>query len=295
MYLVGIWVPVPSVSDTSTAPTDSIGLRPAGARVGATDIGPGVTHDTCVPLATDADVRLATYAMTRPDTDAEVAANTEASAATATQVNSATTTSTTHSAITLTTTPQPSGPPELSSGLGKPRVPAFLISHGKGKREVNIFHYLDEVQDHQFRRILLYYILIEANDKSGVNGSLPTAKRPVEIGQWTSRARPATLPEYTKGGRTFSEFVNSIITWWGSIQPSWRSFERKTMVREVRGDWGALYAPRINGLLNVVVLVYWWIRILEEDEPEDGSRTDYEQFTDDVAWVFSHLATLVYV
>ena len=63
------------------------------------------------------------------------------------------------------------------------------------------------------------------------------------------------------------------------------------MVCEVCGDWGALYAPRINGLLNVVVLVYWWIRILEEDEPEDGSRADYEEFTDDVAWVFSHLTT----
>ena len=279
------------LSDTSTTPTDSIGLRPAGVRVGATGIGPGVTHDTRVPLATDADVRLAAYAMTCPDTDVEAVADTEVNAAIATQVNPAATTSTTHPATTLTTTSHPSSPPELSSGADKPRVPAFLISHGKGKREVNIFRYLDEVQDHRFRQILLYYILIESNDKSGVNGLLPTAKRPVEISQWTSRARPATLPEYMKGGRTFSDFVDSIITWWGSIQPPWRSFERETMVREVREDWGALYAPRINGLLNVVVLVYWWIRILEEDEPKDGSRADYEQFTDDVAWVFSHLTT----
>ena len=97
-------------------------------------------------------------------------------------------------------TSHPSSPPELSSSADKPRVPAFLISHGKGKREVNIFRYLKEVQDHWFQQILLYYILIESNDKSGVNGSFPTAKRPVEISQWTSRARPATLPEYTKGG-----------------------------------------------------------------------------------------------
>ena len=138
------------LSNTSTTPTDSIGLRPAGARVGAMEIGPGVTHDTCVPLATDADVRLAAYTMTCPDTDAEVVADMEVSAAIATQVKPAATTSTTYPATTLTTTSHPSSPPELSSGADKPRVPAFLISHGKGKREVNIFCYLEEVQDHRF-------------------------------------------------------------------------------------------------------------------------------------------------
>ena len=109
------------------------------------EIGPGVTHDTRVPLATDADVRLAAYTMTCLDTDAEVVADMEVSAAIATQVKPAATTSTTHPATTLTTTSHPSSPPELSSGADKPRVPAFLISHGKGKREVNIFRYLKEV------------------------------------------------------------------------------------------------------------------------------------------------------
>ena len=92
------------LSNTSTTPTDSISLRPAGARVGAMEIGPGVTHNTRVPLATDADVRLAAYTMTCPDTDAEVVANMEVSAAIATQVKPAATTSTTHPATTLTTT-----------------------------------------------------------------------------------------------------------------------------------------------------------------------------------------------
>ena len=38
------------------------------------------------------------------------------------------------------------------------------------------------------------------------------------------------------------------------------------------------------------MLVYWWIKILEEDKPEDGGRADYEFFAEDVAWVLSNLA-----
>ena len=59
----------------------------------------------------------------------------------------------------------------------------------------------------------------------------------------------------------------------------------------VDGKWGTLYAPRINGLLNVVILAYWWVEVLEKQKPEDGSRADYEEFADDVAWVFSKLST----
>ena len=156
---------------------------------------------------------------------------------------------------------------------------------------MNIFKYLNELQDPHFQQVLFHYINFEANDKSNASGSLPTTDRPPEISQWTSRARPINLPEYTRDGRTFHTFVDSILNWWGSIQPPWRLFEPGVVSCEVRGDWEALRAPRINGLLNVVILVYWWSRILEEHKPEDGVQANYEIFADDVAWVFSHLYT----
>jgi hypothetical protein len=180
-------------------------------------------------------------------------------------------------------------PPASLSNIDVGTVPAFLLCHGKGKRTVNIFRYLNDVQDPRFRQVLVHYIRFEISNKSGVHGSLATAKRPVEISQWSSRARPAGLPDYTKGGRSSSDFVDSILTWWAMLQPSWRSFERAKVSREVRGEWDVLQAPLINGLLNVVMLVYWWVKVLEEEEPEAGTRTNYEQFADDVAWVFSNL------
>ena len=170
-------------------------------------------------------------------------------------------------------------------------VPTFLRHHGRGKRVVDIFAYLDKVKDPHFQRILFHYIQFEAGDKSGAGGTLPTAGRPAEITWWTSRARPSDVPDLLKGGRTLKTFTDSILGWWGSIQPSWRTFERGGASREVNGSWEGLYAPRINGLLNIVILAYWWASILGKDGLEDGDRENYEFFADDVAWVLSKLLT----
>ena len=189
----------------------------------------------------------------------------------------------------ITTTVAP--PPPPSYLIDAEKVPAFLRNHGKGNRRVDIFSYLDKLQDPHFKRVLFHYINFEINDASDRSGSLSTTNRPPEISQWSSRARPAHLPDYMKGGRTFRTFVDSVLRWWGSIQPSWRILEPAVVSRQVEGDWEAIRAPGINGLLNVVILVYWWSRILEEHEPEGGIRAEYELFADEVAWVFSHLYT----
>lgn len=181
--------------------------------------------------------------------------------------------------------------PPSSVIIDKSKVPAFLLSHGKGARQVDIFAYLNKIQDTRFRQLLFYYIQFEANDKSGVGGTLPTVKRPPEISQWSSRARPSNCPDFTNGKRTFQMFIDSVFEWWGSIQPTWRSFARGHISREVDGGWEVLHTPRINGLLNVVILAYWWVRILGEVESAGSSRVDYEFFAEDVAWVFSKLST----
>jgi len=79
--------------------------------------------------------------------------------------------------------------------------------------------------------------------------------------------------------------------WWASIQPPWRVFERGRVSRKVLGSWDALRSPRINGLLNVVILAYWWIGYLDELKLGDSMRADYKSFVEDVAWVFSELST----
>ena len=189
--------------------------------------------------------------------------------------------------ITTTVTP----PLASSNIVDVGGVPSFLRSHSKGNRRVDIFNYLNEVQDPRFCKVVYHYINFEISDNSCTNGSLPTANRPIEISQWSSRACPAAPPDHKKGKRTFVMFVDSVFAWWHSLQPLWRTFQRGMVSRTVKGDWGVLRAPRINGLLNVIILVYWWARVLEEQEPGGGARADYEFFADDVAWVLLHLST----
>ena len=257
------------ITDTEDPVTDTQGATVTDTEDPTTDTEDPTINGTEVTSAADAEVSV---------TDTEVAT------ATLTKI------------IGITPTTNPTAtlhPPTLASlnDIDKAGVPAFLLRHGKGKREVNIFGYLDEVTDAHFRQVLFQYLRFEINDRSGAAGSLPTKGRPVEISQWTARARPAGIPDFTKGGRTFTDFVDSVLRWWSSIRPSWRTFERSKPSREVRGGWDVLHAPRINGLLNVVMLVYWWASILEEHKPEDGVREDYEFFADDVAWVLSNLTT----
>ena len=185
----------------------------------------------------------------------------------------------------------PTTPPSLVSStvIDGSKVPAFLLSHSKGARWVNIFAYLNEIQDPHFRQLLFHYIQFEAHSKPNLSRTLSTTGRPAEIGQWTGRARPSALPDYTKGEKTFQMFTGSILEWWGSLQPAWRTFNCNKVSREVSGGWEDLCSPRINGLLNVVILAYWWIRILDELKPEGSVRMDYESFAEDVSWVFLKL------
>jgi hypothetical protein len=267
-----------------------------GALGGLADTPPNIMGpDVFGPLSTDGS-----DATDTPHTEAEVSAAMSTGIVAVTEPEATTVTEPKATVVAGTERSMESPPavvsttPPLSTSstlINVESVPTFLLRHGKGKREVDIFAYLNEVKDPRFRNLLLHYIQLEASDKSGTGGTLPTAMRPAEISQWTSRARPASLPDYTKGKRTFGMFVDSVFQWWGSIQPDWRTFERGQVSREVNGDWEALYATRINGLLNVVMLAYWWVRILDEHKPKDGVRADYEFFVEDVAWVFANLST----
>ena len=162
------------------------------------------------------------------------------------------------------------------------------VCHGKGKRQVNILEYLKQLEDPCFQRVLFHYLRFEINDKSGTKPVLLATERPAEVSHWLTRARPPGIPNYEKGGHTLVDFVDSVFAWWTFLQPPWRKFERGRVCREVGGEWGILYAPRANGLLSVVILVYWWGKILEK-KPVDGLRVDYELFAEDVAWVISNL------
>jgi hypothetical protein len=281
--------PLPETGDPTLIATEA-SHNPSAKGSAPTDTGSPVTTATKNPPPTNVKHTIATNA---EDTTAInpkdlTAANTENPTAT----NAKNPTTTDAGNPTRTSAKDLHSPSSLVSldDINEANVPAFLLRHGKGRRQVNIFDYLRKVEDPHFQEVLLHYLRFEINDKSQTGGSLPTTNRPVEISQWTTKARPAIIPDYMSSGRTFTDFVDSAFGWWASIQPAWRKFDRSVTSREVKGGWEVIYSPRINGFLNVVILAYWWIRILGEHKPEGDLRADYEFFAADVAWVLSKLS-----
>lgn len=278
--LHGIPDPVDHSSINPADASDSLPTSPHGDEMEVDDVSPVETEGSDADPAVD--IITPSHHDAEPRTPAVERAHTIVTASGVTD---------TAPLLRSSVTASSDSPPQTSlNEIDVERIPTFLRRHGKGKRQVDIFGYLNEVKDPRFKNVLLHYIRIEVNGTSGAKEALATTKRPLEISQWSSRARPACIPEFTKGKRTFSDFVDSVFVWWGLIQPPWRLFERGQVSREVGGAWDTLYATGTNGLLNVVILVYWWARVLEEQAPQDSFRVDYEMFADDVAWVFSNVS-----
>ena len=170
----------------------------------------------------------------------------------------------------------PSQPPLPLPAPDPSEVPAFLF----GKYDV--YAYLSSVNETGFRSLLKVYISFELADRSCIRSSHSTTHRPAAIGWWTSRARPNRSPPYD----SLKSFTKSITKWWISLQPHWRKIKPGTVSR-IEGDWEFIYKPGVNGFLNVVILAYWWARILGER----GCDVDatYSWFVSDVEWVLSQL------
>lgn len=166
------------------------------------------------------------------------------------------------------------GPPS-----SRPMVPDFLVM---GKYD--IYKYLTDVEEPGFKALLNTYVTFELADRSGIRGSLSTDGRPKAVTWWSSRARPDKFPPYD----SFSSFTSNITKWWVSLQPDWRKSGFKCgKTSRKKGNFMSLYQPGVNGLLNIVILAYWWASILgERSEPASAA---YHWLVTDTTWVLSQL------
>ena len=249
--------------NTETGPESEPEISVADTNVPSSDTQPNSTEDTAIHIApSPCHSSVANAVINRPDPS-----------------------SGTSDVRGLITTP-PAAPPQLPlrSPVPEPdselEIPDFLTGkHG-------IHGYLSSVKESQFRDLLKAYITFELANRSDIRGTVPTYRRPKAVKWWSSRARPGKLPPYD----SFSSFKTGIIEWWIAIQPDWRKLHSGKVSRHVEGGWERIYQPGVNGLLNIIILAYWWIRILEER----GIAIDesYSWFVSDVTWVLSQLTVV---
>ena len=177
-----------------------------------------------------------------------------------------------------TSTQQLSPRPGISSASA---VPEFLMA------KQDIYGYLLEVEDPEFRTLLKNYIAYElAGPTVPRTGSLPTTRRPKCIQWWISRARPLRLPPYD----SFRDFTDGIIQWWIAMQPGWRTLQLGEVSR-IEDDWDRLDQTGANGFLSIVILAHWWARIANERGDLLDER--YSWFVEDASWVLSRLVHFV--
>jgi len=102
--------------------------------------------------------------------------------------------------------------------------------------------------------------------------------RPAAVGLWIGRARSRTWrPIITD----VPKYAASFWEWWSFIQPDWRLEDGQLVRERVVGDWEALRLPGINGVVSVVVaLFYWGLEVLEDSRGQSRWVSAVEECRD---------------
>ncbi|KAJ7066094.1 hypothetical protein C8F01DRAFT_1248142 [Mycena amicta] len=114
-------------------------------------------------------------------------------------------------------------------------------------------------------------------------GSFATDHRPKQIGAWVKNKRVATtaycaIPNLEVYSREWW-------SWWSVNQPDWRERVdgKPAPGKEYKGGWEGLLVAGQNGMLNVVVSLYWWG--CKELAVKGHSSTGWMQAVKDAEWV----------
>ncbi|KAJ7058849.1 hypothetical protein C8F01DRAFT_1085343 [Mycena amicta] len=89
-------------------------------------------------------------------------------------------------------------------------------------------------------------------------GRLSTQHRPKQVSAWIQHARVAKQT-YCGIADTVA-FATEFWAWWTANQPAWRKMTNGRPGSAARNGetWDLLIAPGINGMLNAMIMLYWW-------------------------------------
>lgn len=103
-------------------------------------------------------------------------------------------------------------------------------------------------------KLLDVWSAFEAQEEYSEVMALSSQNRPWALSQWQKRYRsPTWRPPVEK----MVTFDMDFMTWWVGLQPKWRVADGK-VVRDLNGDLSDLKRPGLNGLLTVLVGLFYW-------------------------------------
>ncbi|KAJ7060050.1 hypothetical protein C8F01DRAFT_1254165 [Mycena amicta] len=123
------------------------------------------------------------------------------------------------------------------------------------------------------------------------SGTLPTEHRPKQIAAWVKNCRVAK-PAYCSIPNK-AIYSKQWWAWWTGMQPAWRgrTDDRKPGKGDADGQaWEGLYVSGVNGMVNVVVSLYWWGC---KEKLGLGASAEWIEAAEDVEWVLSGIRATV--
>ncbi|KAF7795563.1 hypothetical protein EIP86_006725 [Pleurotus ostreatoroseus] len=135
----------------------------------------------------------------------------------------------------------------------------------------------------EFKSIVESWIRLEkAYRWESLRQGLQTNDRPEQIGYWMQHLRRdlRKLPQI----EDLDEYAQGWWAWWRGMQPDWRlADDGSELARDGTGGWDKLRRPGKNGMLLVLLSLWWW-----KSHPSVADRA-WLAAVDDVQWVLTAL------
>ncbi|PPQ81291.1 hypothetical protein CVT26_015193, partial [Gymnopilus dilepis] len=82
------------------------------------------------------------------------------------------------------------------------------------------------------------------------------------------------------------QFSEAYTKWWTVLQPEWRILDGKVVAERIEGDWETLRRAGLNGLVSVVVALFYWGSAAREDDATDA---EWDLAVNDCLSALTHL------
>ena len=107
----------------------------------------------------------------------------------------------------------------------------------------------------EWKDLVSSWVSFEEKSRNAEVRRLSAAGRPKVVGMWIARRRTTTfLPNIS----SLKDYESEFNGWWKNLQPTWRISNDKVDKAVSRGDWNCLRCPGVNGVISVVVALFYW-------------------------------------
>jgi len=99
------------------------------------------------------------------------------------------------------------------------------------------------------------WVAFEEQSRSTQVRRLSAAGRPAVVHDWIARRRVTTFQPKIL---SLEDYESEFLDWWRRLQPTWRISNNNVDNAASQLDWVCLRVPGVNGIMNVVVALFYW-------------------------------------